>query len=560
MKLSLRTKVICSVSVVLVTVFLGGGAFSLYFQRAQEARLIEQVKVVQLVVAQSRVVDIQNALFLESKTQSRQNIREHSAALAKVAGIRWAWIYGEDRKLAGASDSQAEPHATPVQALDGIEKQAAGVYRERVAFGHKILSFYLPVFMVNELIGVVEVAYPIFELEQIGQRMMLIGGVAMTLSIVGTILLLSLLLSRLVLRPIHHAADMAKAIAQGGGDLTKRLAVDSMREGSSDAIERLSRHFNSFLEHLHGMISHLSETSGRAATASEELAAGAGEMARGAEEQSGRTGQVASAVEEMSASVLEVAKNASGAAEAAREAAQVAKRGGEIVTRTVGGMEQIARSVEQVAAIIKALGQRSDQIGEIVEVIDEIADQTNLLALNAAIEAARAGEQGRGFAVVADEVRRLAERTGKATKEIAEMIRAIQGEAAGAVSSMEAGQAEARAGVELANQAGQALGEIVGVVNRVTGQVQQIAVAAEQQSASAEEISANVEAVATISRQALVAARGTAQAAEELSGLATQLREVVGRFKLSNGHATAGGDPAPGPRPVPIFQPAAARG
>ncbi len=554
MRLSLRIKVICSVSGALLVVFASVFAISLYFHRTQQAQLLEQVKLVQSVVASSRVVDIQNQLFLESRTQSRQNLQEQSAALTKVSGIRWAWIYGEDRRLAAASDPQGGAHATPPQTLEGLEKQAAGVYRERVAFGVRILSFYLPVFLVNDLVGVIEVAFPLFELERSATRMMLFSAGSMALSIVGTVLLLSFLLSRLVLRPISRAAEMTKDIALGEGDLTKRLS-----SGGTDEIGQLSRYFNSFLEHLHGMVSHLSETSGRVATASEELAAGSAEMARGAEEQSGKTGQVASAVEEMSASVLEVAKNASGAAEAAREAAQVAKRGGEIVTRTVAGMEQIARSVEQVAAIIGALGQRSDQIGEIVRVIDEIADQTNLLALNAAIEAARAGDQGRGFAVVADEVRRLAERTGKATKEIAEMIRAIQGEAMGAVSSMESGQAEVRSGVELANQAGQALTEIVGVVDRVTGQVQQIAVAAEQQSASAEEISANVEAVATISRQALVAAQGTAQAAGELSGLASQLREVVGRFRLSDGRAPGGAEGASGPQPLGVFRPAPAR-
>jgi methyl-accepting chemotaxis protein len=553
-RLTLRVKVIGAVSGVFLVAFGLGGVISFFFYRAQQASLIEQVKLVQSVVASSRIVDIQNALFLESKTQSRQNLQEHGASLTKVAGIRWAWIYWEDRRLAAASDPQGSAHATLPQDLVGLEKQPAGVYRERVAFGHKILSFYLPVFMVSDLVGVIEVAYPLFELEEAAGRMMLLGAGLMSLFLLCTMLLLSFLLSRSVIRPIGRAAGMAKDIAEGQGDLTKRLSA-----GGEDEIGQLSRHFNSFLEYLHGIVSRISETSGRVATASEELAAGSTEMARGAEEQSGKTGQVASAVEEMSASVLEVAKNASGAADAAREAAQVAKRGGEIVARTVGGMEQIARSVEQVAGIIKALGQRSDQIGEIVRVIDEIADQTNLLALNAAIEAARAGEQGRGFAVVADEVRRLAERTGKATKEIAEMIRAIQGEAAGAVSSMEAGQGEVRSGVALAQEAGRALGEIVGVVDRVTAQVQQIAVAAEQQSASAEEISANVEAVATISRQALVAAQGTAQAAGELSGLASQLRGVVGRFKLSDGRAPVGGEPVSDSRPSRMFKPAPAQ-
>jgi methyl-accepting chemotaxis protein len=182
---------------------------------------------------------------------------------------------------------------------------------------------------------------------------------------------------------------------------------------------------------------------------------------------------------------------------------------------------------------VRELGKSSDQIGEIISVIDDIADQTNLLALNAAIEAARAGEQGRGFAVVADEVRKLAERTTKATKEIAGMIKKIQVDTAGAVSSMEQGTGEVEKGKQLADRAGASLQEIVGVSQKVTDMVTQIAAASEEQSSASEQISKNVEAISKVTGETAQGTQQIARAAEDLNRLTEKLQELTSRFTVS---------------------------
>jgi methyl-accepting chemotaxis protein len=195
-------------------------------------------------------------------------------------------------------------------------------------------------------------------------------------------------------------------------------------------------------------------------------------------------------------------------------------------------MEQIAERVKESAHTVESLGARSDQIGAIVGTIEDIADQTNLLALNAAIEAARAGEQGRGFAVVADEVRALAERTTRATREIGEMIKAIQVETAGAVNSMESGVKVVERGMESSRRSGQALQEILDVINEVTMQVHQIATAAEEQTAVTGEISTNIHQITDVVHQTANGAHQTADAASSLSNLSVDLENLVKRFKL----------------------------
>ena len=213
-----------------------------------------------------------------------------------------------------------------------------------------------------------------------------------------------------------------------------------------------------------------------------KLSSSAEEMAAGAQEQSAQASEVASAVEQMTSTILQTTKHASTAAESSKRAGSLAKEGGEVVAQTVVGMNRIAEVVRNAAQTVQELGASSDQIGEIVQVIDDIADQTNLLALNAAIEAARAGEQGRGFAVVADEVRKLAERTTKATKEIGEMIKKIQGDTGGAVKSISLGTEEVEKGKQLADKAGKSLQEIIKGSNDVVDVVNQVAAASEEQS------------------------------------------------------------------------------
>ena len=210
----------------------------------------------------------------------------------------------------------------------------------------------------------------------------------------------------------------------------------------------------------------------------------------------------------------------------------MAIKGGDIVSRTVDGMQSIAKSVEESANTIEELGRNSDQIGEIITVINDIADQTNLLALNAAIEAARAGEHGKGFAVVADEVRKLAERTTKATKEIRGKIELIQDKTAGAVEAMNSGRKDVDAGVGFATEAGVSLTNIVEIVKNVSNMINQIAAAEEQQSAAAGEISSNMESIANVTKEASGSVKDTSNAANELSKIASELQTMTSQFKL----------------------------
>ncbi|HEX2770707.1 MAG TPA: methyl-accepting chemotaxis protein, partial [Geobacteraceae bacterium] len=203
------------------------------------------------------------------------------------------------------------------------------------------------------------------------------------------------------------------------------------------------------------------------------------------------------------------------------------------VQETVAGMNRITERVKETAATLERLGSRSDQIGEIVGTIEDIADQTNLLALNAAIEAARAGEQGRGFAVVADEVRALAERTTKATKEIAQMIKAIQNETIGAVTSMEEGVKEVERGTKDAAKSGTALDHILSQINAVSMEINQIATAAEEQTATTTEITSNIQQITEVVQLSASCSHDSADAAKELLAQAEELQRLVGRFTLA---------------------------
>ena len=212
---------------------------------------------------------------------------------------------------------------------------------------------------------------------------------------------------------------------------------------------------------------------------------------------------------------------------------RTAEEGGGVVEQTVTGMNAISEAVSASADSVRELGARGEQIGQVIEVINDIADQTNLLALNAAIEAARAGEHGKGFAVVADEVRKLADRTTKATDEVAQSITAIQNETAAAVSKMESGTDEVQRGVEKAREAGSSLGEIVQGARDVASLIQSIAAAAEEQSTASEQVSRNVESITAVTGQTSEGARQSAAASTQLSGKAEQLQQLVGRFTLS---------------------------
>jgi len=334
--------------------------------------------------------------------------------------------------------------------------------------------------------------------------------------------------SRSLSRTVEAMSGTLHEVAQNN------LAVADVEIRSRDEIGLASLALNDMKNNLREMIEAIAKTAEHLASATEELSASAAQQAQGSETQKDQAVVVATAMQEMVATVGQVSENSNRAAEASRKAAQTAQRGGAIVEDTLTKMHSIADGVRNTATKMTELGKASDQIGHIVGVIDDIADQTNLLALNAAIEAARAGEQGRGFAVVADEVRKLAERTTGATKEIAQMIKNIQGETRLAVTAMEAGTQQVEDGVKSTTQAGVSLKEIIQMVEQVGEMVNSIATAATEQSSVSEQINQNMDQIARLARESAVGSQESAKACQELSGLALDLQKMVSRFRLDD--------------------------
>jgi len=313
------------------------------------------------------------------------------------------------------------------------------------------------------------------------------------------------------------------------------LAIGDLEINSEDELGHTGLALNAMKNNLRQLIQGIAGTAEHVASASEEISSSASQQSQGAETQRDQTAQVATAMQEMSSTVAQVSDNSSKAADASRRAAETAREGGSIVEESLNKMRRIADSVEGTAKKMEELGRSSDQIGRIAGVIDDIADQTNLLALNAAIEAARAGEQGRGFAVVADEVRKLAERTTTATKEIAQMIQNIQSETKVAVSAMAEGTKQVEEGVESTSRAGESLKHIIRVSEEVGEMITHIATAATEQSSATEEINKNMEQIAKLVKESAEGAQQSAHACQELSGLALDLQNTVSKFKLGDG-------------------------
>jgi methyl-accepting chemotaxis protein len=332
-------------------------------------------------------------------------------------------------------------------------------------------------------------------------------------------------LTRSITKPLSEGVLVAHRIADG--DLTAR--IDTTRTDETGQLLSAMKDMVMKLQHIIGEVKNAAKN---IALASKELNENSELMSEGAIEQAGRSSQVATASEEMSQTVLDIAKNTSSIEASATETARMAKDGEGVVDGSVEKVKSIAKRIDQSAELIKSLGERSNQIGEIINVINEIADQTNLLALNAAIEAARAGEAGRGFAVVADEVKKLAERTANSTAEIGSMINSMQGEVKQIVLSMGDITSEVKSGVELSIQAGSVLRTIVGSVDQLHIMVQQIASATEEMASTSEEINRDIETIASVSKETSGNSEQIARASRELSGLSVNLEGVVAGFTV----------------------------
>lgn len=340
-------------------------------------------------------------------------------------------------------------------------------------------------------------------------------------------LLLCYVISKGITRTLGYVDSSLEEMSSGGGDLTRRLKIEREDETGS-----LAHSFNHFLDNLKEIVVRINQNAVDVAGSAENLNKTSAIIARGTERAASQSTSVAIACEEMAATSAEIASNCIRTVDISNRATQTALEGSKVVDNAVQSIQRIAVKVQQSAKTVASLGTRSEQIGNIVGTIEDIADQTNLLALNAAIEAARAGEQGRGFAVVADEVRALAERTTRATREIGEMIKAIQKETQSAVSAMEEGVQEVERGTQDASRSGQALEEILTQVGDLTSQINQIATAAEQQTATTNEISKSMHQITEVVGEASKSSQDTAGSAHELSSMAEELKLIVAQFRM----------------------------
>jgi len=356
--------------------------------------------------------------------------------------------------------------------------------------------------------------------------LMLMQIVNMSVVAIAVSILCILLFRKMVSNRLLKMEKRFKNIASGDNDLTKRIAVHG-----SDGIDRLGLHFNEFVDGIHSVFQELIDATKKVSGASENVKEISNQANKGVKKQQNELDQVATAINEMSSTVQEVAKNASFAATGAKEADKATTDGKLILTSTMTSIDQLAEAVNQAAEVIRRLQEESDNIGVFVDVIRGIAEQTNLLALNAAIEAARAGEQGRGFAVVADEVRTLANRTQESTQEIQVIIERLQKGASEAMNVMDEGSGRAGETVEQANKANDSLNIINEMVSNITDLNIQIASAAEEQTSAVEEINKNVVAISDVSYQTAEGAQQTAASSQELATLSQTLSSITARYR-----------------------------
>jgi len=353
-------------------------------------------------------------------------------------------------------------------------------------------------------------------------RVMIIGGIVAALLAA----VLSVLITRSVIVPMGMMKSTIVEIGKSG-DFTRRIALDS-----HDEVGETARSFNDLIGNLQNTFHQMHDNIDQIFDASRALSTSSQQVAASSAHQSEAASAIAATMEHVTASINHVSDSVQEALQVSRKSGDLSDQGSEIIHNAATEMQQIADTVRQTSGSIENLGQQSSQISSIVQVIKEIAEQTNLLALNAAIEAARAGEQGRGFAVVADEVRKLAERTAISTKEISQMIDTIQNTASAAVASMSSAVNQVSSGAALAQQAGDAINQIKEESNRVIMTVGDISSALAEQTKASDDISVHVEKVTQMTEENHAATEGTADAANHLTQLAGSMRTAIDRFKV----------------------------
>jgi len=424
-----------------------------------------------------------------------------------LSGIK-NYVQKTDEFLAQASSLSAEQTATYLREVNGpIALAVQSSISELIALNARGSS------------EAVQVASSEYEGARLFTWILGIGSLLVTIVIAR-------LFTRSIIKPVHELLVSTGKIADG--DLRVAIAING-----NDELTELQRSTASMQMSLKSTLQNISEASGQLASAAEEMSSITRESSAGIERQSMETDQAATAVNEMTAAVEEVARNAISASQSTQDSQRSAKIGQERVTQTIASIEKLSATVQQTGVEVEGLAKQAQDIARVVEVIRSIAEQTNLLALNAAIEAARAGEQGRGFAVVADEVRALAHRTQTSTQEIEQMIAKIQTCSSEAVSSMALNRSDAVDSLKIAHEAGVALAQITESIADINDRNLLIATASEEQAHVARSVDQNLISIRDLSIQSSSAAGQTSIASHELSKLAVDLKQIVAKFSVS---------------------------
>ncbi|MCQ4237706.1 methyl-accepting chemotaxis protein [Stutzerimonas stutzeri] len=353
------------------------------------------------------------------------------------------------------------------------------------------------------------------------------SAVVAALIAVGVILLLLGMLMRVLMRPLTDMGRAMANIAEGEGDLTRRLTVQS-----HDEFGELASAFNRFVERIHTSIREVSSATQQVNEVAARVLAASNSSMANSDEQASRTNSVAAAINELGAAAQEIARNAADASQQASGARHQAEDGRQVVEQNIRAMRELSAKISASCSQIEALNAKTVDIGQILEVIKGISEQTNLLALNAAIEAARAGEAGRGFAVVADEVRNLAHRTQSSAQEIQQMIEQLQVGAGASVQTMTESQRQSESSVSIADRAGERLGEVTQRIGEIDGMNQSVATATEEQTAVIESLNMDITEINTLNQQGVENLQSTLRACGDLDQQARRLKQLVDSFRI----------------------------
>ncbi|WP_282411305.1 methyl-accepting chemotaxis protein [Pseudomonas sp. PS02303] len=353
------------------------------------------------------------------------------------------------------------------------------------------------------------------------------SAVVATIIAVAIIIALLGMLIRILIQPLHVMTRAMEDIADGEGDLTKRLTIVN-----NDEFGVLGTAFNRFVERIHGSIREVSSATGQVNEVALRVVAASNSSMFNSDQQASRTSSVAAAINQLGAAAQEIARNAAQASSQASDARSLAEDGQQVVDRSIKAMNQLSSMLSASSTNIESLNSKTVNIGQILEVITSISQQTNLLALNAAIEAARAGEAGRGFAVVADEVRNLAHRTQESAQQVQTMIEELQVGARESVSTMSDSQRHSQDSVEIANLAGERLNSVTLRIGEIDGMNQSVATATEEQTAVVESINVDITEINTLNQEGVENLQSTLRACSDLEQQAARLKQLVGSFRI----------------------------